>query len=425
MPKEGNMSDFIKQIHERRLYAWEQAKALLDTAEGEKRELTAEEEQTYQRQMGEIDAIDARVKQLLDAEQRTKDADEAFRSLLDTPQATDRRGTDGPKDESAELRAWLTGQTGSRAYDVRPDATTPSDLRALSKLTAGAGANTVPISFYNRLVQHLIENSGVLQTGPTLLRTTTGEQIQIPKTTAHSANAALVAEAGTLATNEPTFGQVPLDAFKYGFLIKISHELANDTGVDLMGYLAMQAGRALGNGFGANLVTGTGTNQPNGVLTASTSGVTSSTVANGAPAIGIPTAGDLIDLFYSVIAPYRSSGSCGWLMKDSTIGAVRKLKDTTGQFIWQPGLQAGTPDVILGKPVYADPNVPAAGTGAKSVLFGDFSQYFVRQVETIRFERSDDFSFDTDLITFRALLRGDGDLVDTTGAIKYLTGNTA
>jgi HK97 family phage major capsid protein len=266
----------------------------------------------------------------------------------------------------------------------------------------------------------MIEMSGVLAAGPTVLRTATGEQLQIPKTTAHSASAGIVAEAGTLTANDPTFGQVSLDAYKYGFLLQVSHELANDTGVDLLGYLAMQAGRALGNGFGAHLVTGDGSSKPNGVLTASTLGKTGS-----ASVAGAPNGDDLIDLFYSVIAPYRQSNSCGWMMRDATVAAIRKLKDSTGQYLWQPGLQEGAPDRILGKPVYTDPNVPAVALGAKSILFGDFSTYFVREVESLRFERSDDFAFNTDLITYRAILRGDGDQVDTTGAIKYFIGNAA
>lgn len=416
------MSDFIKRLQERRLNVWEQTKALLDTAEAAKRDLSAEEETTYQALNADLDTIDARVKDMRDAEQRTRDAEAAFADLLAKP-ANERKKAD---DKNTELRKWLTGETGQRAFEVRPDATTPHSFRALSKLTAAAGANTVPISFYNQLQQHLIENSGVLQTNPTLLRTATGEQMQIPKTTAHSApSGAPIAEAGTIAPSEPTFGQVPLDAYKYGLLLQSSHELINDTGVDLEGYLAMQAGRALGNWLGGHLVTGTGTSQPNGVVTAATSGKTGSTVAQGAASIGAFIGDDLIDLFYSVIAPYRNSSSCAWLMRDSSVAVARKLKDTTGQYIWQPGLQAGAADMILGKPLYTDPNVAAVGSAAKSVVFGDFSQYFVRQVEALRFERSDDYAFNTDLVTYRVIIRADGDLVDTTGAIKYLTGNTA
>ncbi|MFD7428411.1 phage major capsid protein [Streptomyces sp. NPDC059818] len=413
------MSKFIKQIQERRNSLWEQSKALLDAAEARGQDLAGEEEQTWQRLNTEIDQIDVRVKELLDAEQRTADADAAFRSLLEkAPAPEGRQGAE--RAEVERVRGWLTGQSGSRSLDVRPDSTAPLDARTLSKLTAAAGANTVPISFYNRLVQHMIEVSGVLAAGPTVLRTATGEQLQIPKTTAHSANAGIVAEAGALTANEPTFGQVSLDAYKYGFLLQVSHELANDTAVDLLGYLAMQAGRALGNGFGAHLVTGTGSSQPNGVLTAATLGTTGTTGV-----VGAPNADNLIDLMYSVISPYRGGASVGWLMRDSTVAAVRKLKDLQGQYLWQPSIQAGTPDTILGKPLLTDPNMPAAALGAKSVLFGDFSTYFVRQVESLRFERSDDYAFNTDLITYRAILRGDGDQVDTTGAIKYFAGGAS
>ncbi|MFE9886275.1 phage major capsid protein [Streptomyces scopuliridis] len=421
------MTDFIKRLQERRLNVWEQTKALLDAAEartGEERKLTAEEEKTYQALNADLDLIDARVKELVEAEQRSKDADEAFRSLLDKEPSPEHQGG-AAKGEVERVRAWLTGASG-RSLDIRPQSPMPLDSRAaLSKLTATAGGNTVPVSFYNRLVQHMIESSGVLAAGPTVLRTSTGEQMQIPKTTAHSTSAGIVAEAGNLPDNLPTFGQVSLDAYKYGFLLQVSHELANDTGVDLLGYLAMQAGRALGNGFGANLVTGTGSSQPNGVLTASTLGKTGAASVTGAP-----SGDDLIDLFYSVIAPYRQGSSCAWLMRDATVASIRKLRDNsggagTGNYLWQPGLTASTPDTILGKPLHTDPNMPATALAAKSILFGDFSTYYVRQVESLRFERSDDYAFNTDLITYRAILRGDGDLVDTTGAVKYFAGNAA
>ncbi|MFJ6617590.1 phage major capsid protein [Kitasatospora sp. NPDC091335] len=407
------MSDFIKRLQERRAGIWEQAKALLDTAEADKRELSGEEEQTYQRLNADLDRIDERVKDMAAAEQRAADAEAAFAELLKRPAERDAPKASG---EAEQVRSWLTGQSGSRAFEIRPDGPMPMDLRTLSKLTAGAGANTVPVSFYRRLVQHMIEVSGVLAAGPTVLTTTTGEQMQVPRTTAHSSNAAIVAEAGTLPANDPAFGQVPLDAYKYGLLLQVSHELANDTAVDLIGYLATQAGRALGNGFGAHLVAGTGASQPNGVLTAASLGKTGATGV-----AGVPSADDLIDLFYAVIAPYRASASCGWMMRDATVAAVRKLKDSTGAYLWTPGL-SGSPDTILGKPLYTDPNMPAAAVTAKSILFGDFSTYFVRQVESIRFERSDDYAFNSDLITYRAILRGDGDQVDTTGAIKHFAG---
>jgi HK97 family phage major capsid protein len=418
------MSVVAKGLRERRANVWEQAKALADKVADENRNFSGEEESTWTALNAELDALDLRIKAVLDGEQRAKDAEDAMSKLRGEPRGNN--GGDQRGDKSDELRKFLCGEAG-RFMEINPSG--PVDFRSLVKSGATTGGNTVPTSFYDRLVAHLIETSGMLQTGPTVLNTSSGENIQIPKTTAHSAGAIMTPNAGeaqTIPTSEPTFGQVTLGAFKYGVLIQVSRELLSDTGVDLEGYLSMQAGRALGNALGAHMVTGTGTNQPRGVVTDATSGATGETVAQmgTGSVVGGVSYGPLVDLQYSVIAPYRSSSSCYWLMRDSTVGALRKLRDSTGQPIWQPSVQAGAPDLLLGKPLVTDPNVAAVGSATKSVLFGDFSQYFVRMAGGIRFERSDDFAFNTDLVTFRALLRADAALADLTGAVKFFTGGT-
>lgn len=406
------MSDLAKTLVERRANVWNETVALLQSVEDASRDFSAEEETTYQRLNGELDSLDQRIKTIVDGEQRAKDAEEAMRGILGKPADPAAGATDTTGDA---LRKMLNGE--GPGITVRSGRTMGmEEFRTLSKLTAGAGANTVKTSFYDRLVAHLIEVAGLMQTGPTVLQTSTGEQIQVPKTTAHS-TASLVAEAGTIGASDPTFGQVPLDAYKYAFLMQVSNELINDTSVDLEGYLAMQAGRALGNGLGAALITGTGSSQPNGVVTAATLGVT-----GGTGVVGAFTYDNITDLFYSVIAPYRNSPSAAWLLKDATLGALRKVKDTQGRPLWEPSLTAGAPDTLFGKPIVTDPNVAGVALSAKSVLFGDFSQYFVRLVDGIRFERSADFAFSSDLVTYRAILRGDGDLVDVTGAVKYFVG---
>lgn len=402
------MSEIAKRLRDRRLNVWEQAKGIAERAVEENRALSAEEQGQWDSLNEELDNLDKRIKSALDTEQRAKDADDAFNRLDGKPQV---RGQ-SENQADTELRAFLRGEAGAPRYmDVRPNG--PVNLRALSKLTTGAGGNTVPTSFYDQLVAHLIEVSGVMQTSPTVLNTNSGETIQIPKTTAHS-TAASAAEASTLPSSDPAFGLVSLGAYKFGWTGRVSRELVDDTGVDLSGYLAMQAGRALGNKFGADLVTGTGTAQPTGFMTSATIGITGTTTGVG----GQPQYNDLVDLQYSVIAPYRASRSCYWIMKDATVGSLRKIKDTTGQPIWQPSMQIGAPDLLLGKPIVSDPFMPAVATGAQSVAFGDFSQFFVRMVGGIRFERSDDFLFDSDMVAYRAILRGDGALVDLTGALK-------
>lgn len=408
------MSEIVKRLRERRLNVWNEAKGIADSAADENRNFSAEEQGKWDALNGELDQLDTRIKSALDTEQRAKDQDDAFNRLEAKPQE---RGGAPQTGFANELRSMLLGSPNApRSMEIKP-ASPLLELRALSKLTTGAGGNTVPTSFYDQLVAHLIEVSGVLQTNPTVLNTSSGENLQIPKTTSHS-TAASAAEAATLPSSDPAFGLVTLGAYKFGWTGRVSSELVKDTGVDLEGYLAMQAGRALGNKFGSDLVTGTGTSQPTGFMTSATIGVTGTTTGQS----GAPQYVDLVDLMYSVIAPYRMSRSCYWIMRDATVGGLRKLRDTTGQPIWQPSMQLGAPDLLLGKPIVTDPFMPAVATGAQSVAFGDFSQYFVRMAGGIRFERSDDFLFDSDMIAYRAILRGDGALIDLTGCLKTYKG---
>lgn len=419
------MSDVINRLRDRRLSVWNEAKGIADRAAEDNRNFTPEEQGQWDGLNAELDQLDQRIKAAIDTEQRAKDQDEAFNRLSGRP--ADQRGANAqPEQRTQELRSFLRGDPGAgRVFDVRPDTSTPVDFRTLSKLTTGAGGNLVPTSFYNRLMAHLIEVSAILQSGATVLNTSSGETLQVPKTTSHS-TALLTAEAGTISASDPAFGQASLGAYKYGVLIQVSRELIDDSGVDLEGYLAMQAGRALGNALGADLITGNGSSKPTGLLNNTTLGATGPTGVSGGFGPTSATANQgadfLIDLFYSVIAPYRASSAAAWLVRDATMAAIRKLKDTTGQYLFQPSLVAGTPDTLMGKPIRSDPFMPAIATGAKSVAFGDMSQYFVRLAGGVRFERSDDYAFNTDLVTFRALIRGDGILVDQTGAVKHFLG---
>lgn len=404
------MSEVIKKLRDRRQNVWEQAKKLADVASEDNRAFSAEEQSSWDEMNSELDALDRRIKAVVEGEQRAKDTEEAFAKLEGKPAEGETKSrSDG------ELRSFLRGESGApRFYDVKPNG--PVNFRDLVKGTATAGGDTVPTSFFDRLMEHLIENSALLQTNPTVLNTGSGENIQVPKTTAHSTGV-IVGEGAAIPESDPAFGQVTLGAFKYGALIQVARELIDDTGVDLEGYLARQAGRAIGNAFGTDMVTGTGTSEPRGVVTDATVGVT-----GGTGVVGAFTSDDLIDLFHSVIAPYRASSSAHWVLSDQGVAAARKIKDSTGQYIWQPGLQADQPDVLLGKPVVVDPNVADPALSAKSVVFGDFSTYFVRLAGGVRFERSDEFAFNTDLVTFRALLRADAALVDLTGSVKVFQG---
>jgi HK97 family phage major capsid protein len=210
-----------------------------------------------------------------------------------------------------------------------------------------------------------------------------------------------------------------LDAFKYGQLLQYSFELAQDTGVDLLGFAARDFGRALGRVTDTAYVLGTGSNQPQGIMTVAGTGVTSA----GTGVAGVPTFDELISLVYSINEEYRLNAQ--WLFRDATAAAIRKLKDNDGQYLWQPSQQVGTPDRLLGFEVVTDPNVAATGVNANSVAFGDFSTFYIRDVGAVRIERSDDFAFANDLVTWRGVLRTDSDLIDLTGSDKLFRGGTA
>lgn len=399
------MTPEMKRLHDARLRAWNEIRAISDTAAAEARDFSAEEEGAWQKGNADIAAIDERLSVLLDAEQRTADIEAALAKYgpVEAPAA--------PLTVEDEMRALGRGEVRSVVV--------PAERRDLTKGTATAGGNTVPTSFFGQVWEHMIESSAILQAGATVINTASGENLEIPVTTAHSSGA-LITEGSTLTESDPAFAKRTLGAYKYGLSIQVSSELVADTGFDLLGYLARQAGRAVGNALGTDLVTGNGSSKPSGIVQTASTGVTGGTTVSGAF-----TADNLIDLHFSVIAPYRASTSCAWIMRDATLASVRKLKDSQNQYLWQPGLQVGAPDVLLGKPVYTDPNVAAVATSAKSVIFGDISTYYVRLAGGVRFERSDDFAFQNDLVTFRAIVRGDGILADQTGAVKVFVGGAS
>ena len=422
-------SEVAKRLRDRRLNVWNDCKKLAEDAAGEQRSMTPEEQGRWDAMQEEMETLDKRIKSVLDTEKRAKEADEAFDELSGRKPAAgqDQRGGGG-HDMQEEIRKFARGEEGAPKFiDVRHQGPGAINYRILT--TAGVGgtnaSSVIPTDFYDQLIAHLIEVSGIMQCGPTVINTGGGESLQIPKTTAHSypnanlgTDPASAAQAGNIPTSDPAFSMVTLSAYKFGVLLQVARELIDDTAVDLLGYLAMQAGRAIGNDFGYQLVNGLGTGAPNGLLNLASLGVTGATTGVS----GAPSYANLVDMEYSVIAPYRQSRSCYWLAADKTIGGFRKITDTVGRPIWEPSAVLGSPDLLLGKPLVADPFMPQGVTGAKTICFGDFSQFFVRLVGGVRFERSDDFAFGSDLVTFRAILRGDGTLVDQTGAIRYYMG---
>lgn len=396
----------VQTLIERRANTWEQAKALLDTVDQRGDGFTAEEDEQWSRMNKELADLDERIAELHGVEERNRKADE-IRSQYEElpPAAPERRKVEA---DAEKLRAVARGETRAVEFSW-------GEFRDLTKGTATDGQELVDTSFLAQLNEHLIETAAILDAGATVLRTARGEDLQVPKTTSYSA-AAIVAEGGTIGESDPQFGQVTLGAFKYAFLTQASNELLTDSAIDLVSFLARQGGRALGEGFGAHVATGTGSGQPNGIVTAATTGHTQTTTG----VAGVPQYDDLVDLVHSVIAPYRRRGA-SFVMSDATLAAIRKLVDGESRPLWVPSLTAGEPSTLLGYPVVVDHNIADAAVSAESVVFGDLSGYYGRLAGAVRVERSDDFAFNTDLVTWRFVMRADGDLIDT-NSVKTFVG---
>jgi len=433
-------SEVAKRLHEQVQRDWHEIEQLTLTASDERRNFNADEQAKYDTLHENLDANDKRLREVLETEKRAKETNEAFNALETRP--ANPAATRAAEGFEAEARSFVTEghidiATGKRKELYVPSSEsrimrklstgrpmTPTEVRILTDGYVGNVPNTaggiVPIDFYDQLLSYLIEVSGVMQTGPTVLNTVGGEPIQVPIVNQHtglsSASQVTVSasQGGTLPSADPVFAQKTLTANKFGIMIQVSRELIDDSGVNLLGYLAMSAGRALGNFLGNELVNGGSGISGNilGAPVAITGPASASVLTANGQVTGGPSYANLVDMEYSVIAPYRQSRSCYWLAADKTLGVLRKLTDTVGRPIWEPSTVLGAPDLLLGKPLVADPFMPAIGVSNKSIVFGDFSQYFIRMVGGVRFERSDDFAFSTDLVSFRAIIRADGNLMN-------------
>ena len=393
------MSDYIRQQAEARAKAWEEAKALLDSAAAEKRDLSAEENQTYDRIMADLDSRSQVIETMNAQAERENRAAEAMKGF----EAQVKPAVAVPAIDEAELiRSLARGEIRSHSFEKRD-------------VTKGSTGAPVPTSFYDQVIM-LARHVGPMLETSTILNTAGGENLQIPSLSAYSTGT-VSSEAALIGESDPTFNAFKtLGAYKYSFLTQISREMVEDAGVDILGFLATQTGNALGYAVNGALTTGTGTVQPTGIVTAAGSGITGGTGVTGAF-----TADNLIDLVYSVDTAGRTLPGTGWQMNAQAISAVRKLKDTAGQYLFSPSLTADARDLLLGYPIFENPAIASPATSAKSVIFGHLPSYYVRTVGGLRLDRSDDFAFQNDLITFRATMRVDGNLIQTSH-VKYFAG---
>jgi HK97 family phage major capsid protein len=368
------MSDFIKGQAEVRNNLISQMREVLDDAE-KRGGLTAEDSQKIDRLEADIAQRDAAIATAQKVAQRSAEAAEAAGSFA--PEVA-------PASSEADvLRAIARGEVRSHEFNRETRAPlTPS-------------SNVVPQSFYDQVFQVATLVGPMLQTSE-VFNTASGENLVIPTVTAISTSGS-VAAAGTVSESNPTFSSITLGAVKYGAIVNLANELVTDAGFNITGYIAQQLGTSLGV-------------QANTALTDKLVAAAGSVVTGGTAVSGAFTYENLIDLVYGIADGARVLPGLGFQMAKSGIAAARKLKDGAGNYIWLDNAVNGQPAQLLGYSVYENPAIPAVATGAKSVLFGHLPSFKARVAGGVQVASSTDFNFNTDVTSYRGLIRVDGGL---------------
>jgi HK97 family phage major capsid protein len=389
----------IKDLLFERGQVVEEMKSILNAADAEKRDMTAEEHEKFDI----LDAKQNEMKAQADKLDKIAKLESEGAQYTNTPAMPSIKGED--KKTAFASTEYVDGfdryaRVGKNGLDSRI-------LNALQVGTSSEGGYIVPTEFETTLVEAL-QDINEFRQWCTVISTGSDRDIPIESTLG---SATWTAEEAAYTESDAAFGQVVLSSYKLGRIIKVSEELLEDAFFDVGGYLARNFGKSFGIAEETAIVNGNGTGKPTGLVQGASAGVT-------AAATTAITADELIDLFHSLGRPYRNQAR--WVLNDSTAKLVRKLKDGNGQYMWQPGLQAGQPDMILARPVVASSAMPAAATGNVSVLFGDLSYYTIADRSGRVMQRLNELYAANGQVGFRMYERMDGKVV-LSEAIKKLT----
>lgn len=385
----------ITEMRNKRAKLWNTMEGFLDTHRNEMGVLSAEDDAAYAKMEHDLDSLTNEIKRM---ERR-----DAIEAELNKP-------VNQPITEAPERAASLKPDKAGRASDAYKE-DFDRHLRGkiplhnvLSEGVDADGGYLVPEEFETQIVTAL-EAENVIRSLAKVI--TTQHERKIPIATGHS-TAQWTAENTAYTESNPTFGQKQIDAFKLTDLCRVSVELLQDSAFDIEDYLMNEFARAFGIAEEEAFCVGTGTNQPTGIFTAN-----GGTVGVTAAAQNAITADEMISLVYALKSPYRRNAR--FLMNDATISAIRKLKDSNGVYLWQPSLQAGEPDKLLGYDLYTSPYVPAMAADAYTVAFGDFKNYWIGDRAGRTVQRLNELYATNGQIGYVATERVDGKVILTEG----------
>ena len=393
----------ILELREKRAKAWEAAKAFLDTKRGGDGLLSAEDTATYDKMEADVVALGKEIDRL----ERQAAIDLELSKPTSNP-ITNKPGTAMTGEEKTgratdEYRqAFWDAMRKKNYFDVR---------NALQVGTDTEGGYLVPDEFERTLVEGL-EEENFFRSLATIIQTNSGDR-KIPVVSSKG-EAAWIDEEGAFPEDDDAFGQVTISAYKLATMMKVSDELLNDSAFNLETYIAREFARRIGAKEEEAFFVGDGTGKPTGIFNA-TGGASAGVTVSSQTAI---TFDDVMDLYHSLKSPYRRRAV--WLLNDSTVKALRKLKDNNGNYIWQPSVQIGVPDTILNRPLYTSAYVPTIAAGAKVMAFGDLSYYWIADRQGRSFKRLNELYAANGQVGFLASERVDGKLI-LPEAVKTLT----
>ena len=391
----------IQELRKKRAKAWDTARDFLDNKRNASGVLSEEDSKTYDALEAEVVNLGKEIKRLerqeqIDAEMRKPTS----QPILGTPATPDNQTKTGTA--SAEYTAAFWNNIRNRNWiDVRNDLQVGTDTE---------GGFLVPDEFEKKLISAL-EEENVFRPLATKIQTSSGDR-KIPVIT-QKGEATWMEEEEAYTLSDDAFGQIALSAYKVGTAIKISEELLNDSVFDLPSYIAKEFARRIGTKEEEAFLIGDGKGKPTGIF-AATGGAENGATATGAAI----TFDDVIELFYSIKSPYRKKAV--WVLNEQTVKALRKIKDNTGNFIWQPSVSAGLPDTILNRPYVTSVYAPTIAAGAKAIAFGDYSYYWVADRQGRSLKRLNELFAMNGQVGFLASQRVDGKLI-LPEAVKALT----
>ena len=386
----------ILDLREKRSKAWEAAKAFLDTKRGTDGLISAEDTATYEKMETDVVNLGKEIDRL----ERQVSIDMELAKATSNPitNAPSRSGEEKTGRATSEYKRAFWNAMRTRAGEGLD----PVVRNALQIGTDTEGGYLVPDEFERTLVDTLSDEN-IFRRLANVITTSSGDR-KIP-VVASKGTASWIDEEGAITESDDSFGQVSIGAYKLGTMIKVSEELLNDSVFNLETYISKEFARRIGNKEEEAFFTGDGSGKPTGIL-AATGGAQLGVTTAGATAITID---EVLDLFYSLKAPYRNKAV--FVMNDATVKAIRKLKDGQGQYLWQPSIQAGTPDTILNRPLHTSAYVPVIAATAKTIVFGDFGYYWVADRQGRVFKRLNELYAATGQVGFVATQRVDGKLI--------------